>query len=71
MASGSHGVRLDSMTLGQPPTVVRVAEAAKAAAAALSPDGDIHASAGYRKLVAATLAERVLTAALSRCRRTG
>jgi carbon-monoxide dehydrogenase medium subunit len=57
--------------LGQQPTAARVEEAAKAAAAALSPDGDIHASAGYRKTVAATLAERVLTVALSRCRRAG
>jgi aerobic carbon-monoxide dehydrogenase medium subunit len=51
------------------PTPARVTEAAKAAAAALSPDSDIHASAGYRKTVAATLAERVLTTALGRCRR--
>jgi len=56
---------------GQKPTPERIAEAAKAAAAALSPSDDIHASAGYRKTVAATLAERVLTTALSRCRRTG
>jgi carbon-monoxide dehydrogenase medium subunit len=56
---------------GRQPTPARVAEAAKAAAAALSPDADIHASAGYRKTVAATLAERVLTAALGRCRRAG
>ena len=54
---------------GHQPTPARVAEAAKAAAAALSPDGDIHATAGYRKAVAATLAARVLTAALGRCRR--
>jgi len=56
---------------GQQPTPARVAEAAKAAAAALSPDGDLHASAGYRKTVAGTLAERVLTAALGRCWRAG
>jgi carbon-monoxide dehydrogenase medium subunit len=56
---------------GQQPTAARVAEAARAAAAPLSPDGDLHASAGYRKTVAATLAERVLTAALARCRRVG
>ena len=66
-----RGAPGEAALMGQPPTAARVAEAAKAAAAALSPDGDIHASAGYRKLVAATLAERVLTAALSRCRRTG
>ena len=34
---------------------------------ALSPDGDIHATASYRRRVAATLAERTLTAALARC----
>ncbi|HEX9126996.1 MAG TPA: FAD binding domain-containing protein [Methylomirabilota bacterium] len=61
----------EAALLGQQPTAARVEEAAKAAAAALSPDGDIHASAGYRKTVAATLAERVLTVALSRCRRAG
>ncbi len=33
----------------------------------LSPDGDIHATASYRRRVAATLAERTLTAALARC----
>jgi len=65
-----RGAPGEAALMGQPPTAARVAEAAKAAAAALAPDGDIHASAGYRKLVAATLAERVLTAALSRCRRT-
>ena len=54
---------------GQRPIPARVAEAARAAAAALSPDGDLHASADYRKTVAATLAERVLTVALGRCRR--
>jgi CO/xanthine dehydrogenase FAD-binding subunit len=53
--------------MGREPTPARIVEAAKAAAAALSPDGDLHASAGYRKKVAATLAERVLAAALSRC----
>jgi CO/xanthine dehydrogenase FAD-binding subunit len=55
--------------MGREPTPARIAEAAKAAAAALAPDGDLHASAGYRKKVAATLAERVLAAALSRCGR--
>ena len=46
-------------------------EAARAAAAALSPDGDIHATADYRRQVAAALAERTLTAALARCGRPG
>ena len=53
--------------MGREPTVARRLEAARAAASALSPDGDIHASAAYRKTVAAVLAERVLAAALDRC----
>ena len=61
----------EAALVGQQPIPACLAEAAKAAAAALSPDGDIHATARYRKTVAATLAERVLTAALGRCRRAG
>ena len=53
--------------MGLEPTQARIVEAAKAAAAALSPDGDLHAWAGYRKKVAATLAERVLATAVGRC----
>jgi aerobic carbon-monoxide dehydrogenase medium subunit len=60
----------EGLLLGREPTAGRCVEAARAAAAALSPDGDIHASAGYRKAVAATLAERVLAAAVGRCRST-
>jgi carbon-monoxide dehydrogenase medium subunit len=52
---------------GRAPTAGLVAEAARAAAAELSPDTDIHATAAYRRRVAATLAERTLTAALARC----
>ena len=52
---------------GNEPTPARLGEAARAAAAALSPDDDIHATAGYRRRVATTLAERVLAAALGRC----
>jgi carbon-monoxide dehydrogenase medium subunit len=57
----------EAALMGREPTSARIAEAAKAAAAALSPDGDLHASADYRKKVAGTLAERVLSTALSRC----
>ena len=57
----------ESVLLGQTPTPARIGEAAKAAAAALRPDGDLHATAEYRSTVAATLASRVLTAALARC----
>ena len=53
--------------VGEDPTPTRLREAARAAAAALRPDGDLHASAQYRRRVAEVLAERTLTAALGRC----
>jgi carbon-monoxide dehydrogenase medium subunit len=59
----------EAVLVGREPTEARRLEAARAAAAALSPDGDIHATAAYRKQVAAVLAERVLGAAAGRCRR--
>ncbi|HYS94764.1 MAG TPA: hypothetical protein VEL48_15115, partial [Candidatus Acidoferrales bacterium] len=58
-----------SLLVGREPTAARRIEAARGAASTLSPDGDIHASATYRKTVAAVLAARVLAAALERCRR--
>ena len=51
---------------GRAPSAALLAEAARAAAATLSPDGDIHATAEYRRRVAATLAERTLTVASAR-----
>ena len=57
----------ESLLVGREPTAPRRAEVARAAASALSPDGDIHASAAYRRTVAAELAQRVLTTALDRC----
>jgi carbon-monoxide dehydrogenase medium subunit len=63
----TRGVASERLLEGQLPTPTRLAEAARAAAAALSPDDDIHATAGYRRRVAATLAERTLAAALARC----
>jgi len=62
-----RGVSAERMLEGHEPTPARLGEAARAAAAALSPDGDIHATAGYRRRVAMTLAERTLAAALARC----
>jgi len=59
----------EAALLGQKATAARIGEAAKAAAAALRPDGDLHATAEYRSTVAATLASRVLAAALERCRK--
>ena len=62
-----RGTAGEQALAGQAPTAARIGEAARAAAAALSPDGDIHATATYRRHVAATLAERTLTSALARC----
>jgi carbon-monoxide dehydrogenase medium subunit len=59
----------EAVLVGREPTEARRAEAARAAAAALSPESDIHGSAEYRRKVAAVLAERVLAAAVGRCRR--
>ena len=53
---------------GCEPTAARLREAAQAASSALSPDADLHASAEYRRRVASVLAERVLAAAVARCR---
>jgi aerobic carbon-monoxide dehydrogenase medium subunit len=62
-----RGSAAEALLTGQAPSAERIREAARAAAAALRPDGDLHASAGYRSEVAAVLAERTLTAALERC----
>ena len=62
-----RGEAAEAALTGQEPTRSRLAEAARAAAARLSPDGDLHATAEYRRRVAAVLAERTLTAALERC----
>jgi len=62
-----RGIAAEELLLGLEPTSARLSEAARAAAAALSPDGDLHASAEYRRRVAGVLAERTLTAALARC----
>jgi carbon-monoxide dehydrogenase medium subunit len=58
----------EAILAGQEPTPARLAEAARAAAAALAPDSDLHATAEYRRRVAAVLAERTLRAALARAR---
>ena len=62
-----RGLAVEQALPGQAPTPARLAEAARAAAAVLAPDADIHATAAYRRGVAATLAERTLAAALARC----
>jgi len=62
-----RGAAAERALEGRAPTPSLIGDAARAAAAGLSPDGDIHATAAYRRRVAATLAERTLTAALARC----
>ena len=57
----------EGLLLGLEPTPARLREAAQAAAAALSPEGDLHATADYRRRVAGVLAERTLIVALERC----
>jgi carbon-monoxide dehydrogenase medium subunit len=64
-----RGVAGEPVLVGHEPTPSRLSEAARAAAANLSPDSDLHATADYRRKVAAVLAERTLTSALARCRR--
>ncbi|HUG36296.1 MAG TPA: FAD binding domain-containing protein [Candidatus Limnocylindrales bacterium] len=65
----ARGSAAESALTGQTPTPALITDAARAAAAALRPDGDIHATADYRRRVAAVLAERTLTAAVARCGR--
>ena len=54
---------------GQHPTGERLRGAAEIAARGLSPDSDLHATAAYRRRVAAVLAERALAGAVARCGR--
>jgi CO/xanthine dehydrogenase FAD-binding subunit len=51
---------------GSPLTDAAAAEVAAAAAARLDPHDDLHASAAYRRRVAATLARRTLVRAAER-----
>ena len=64
-----RGADGEAALTGAAPEPARLTEAARAAAARLRPDGDLHATAEYRRRVAAVLAERALAAALGRCRR--
>jgi carbon-monoxide dehydrogenase medium subunit len=67
--AGSTPVRAaeaERALLRQAPTPARLAEAARAAAEAIDPADDLHASARYRRRVAATLVGRALADALAR-----
>lgn len=63
-----RGAPAEAALTGQEPTRARLEEAARAAAAALSPEADLHATAEYRRRVAEVLAARTLTEALERAR---
>lgn len=56
----------ESLLRGQAPSASRVTEAAAAAARALAPHSDLHASADYRRRVAHTLIARALSDAIAR-----
>jgi carbon-monoxide dehydrogenase medium subunit len=56
------------MLTGETPSAARLRDAAAAAAAALEPEGDLHATAAYRRRVAGVLAERTLADAVRRMR---
>jgi len=62
-----RGAAAEAVLAGHEPTPGRLREAARAAAAGLVPESDLHATAEYRRRVAEVLAERTLTAALERC----
>jgi carbon-monoxide dehydrogenase medium subunit len=55
--------------IGQTPSEALWAEVAEAVRAAVTPDGDIHASAEYRKHVSGVLAQRALREAYSRAKK--
>ena len=63
-----RGPAAETMLVGERPTSARLWEAADAAVAGLTPDGDLHAPAAYRRRVARVLAERTLAEAVARCR---
>jgi carbon-monoxide dehydrogenase medium subunit len=58
-----RGTAAETLLVGHAPDPARLREAARAAAATLAPDGDLHATAEYRRRAAQVLAERALRAA--------
>ena len=65
-ATPVRGGAAERLLVGHAPSDTLWAEAAEAVRAAVTPDGDIHASAEYRKHVAGVLTQRALREALSR-----
>jgi carbon-monoxide dehydrogenase medium subunit len=52
--------------VGTVPTEAELADVARAAAEATSPDSDVHASGGYRRRLVAVLTRRALAEAIAR-----
>jgi carbon-monoxide dehydrogenase medium subunit len=65
-ATPVRAVEAERLLVGHPPSDALWSEAAEAVRAAVTPDGDIHASGEYRKHVAGVLTQRALREALSR-----
>jgi carbon-monoxide dehydrogenase medium subunit len=63
-----RAAQAERVLIGQTPSEALWAEAAEAVRAAVTPDGDIHASAEYRKHVSGVLAQRALREAYSRAK---
>lgn len=55
-----------TILIGQTPEATRIAEVAQAAAAGVEPEGDIHASAAFRRHLSEVLTRRALQQALAR-----
>lgn len=69
---GDRAVRAgaaEALLRGNRPTAELLADAARTVEAELDPNGDIHASAEYRRHVAGVLVRRALTTAVARARR--
>jgi carbon-monoxide dehydrogenase medium subunit len=62
-ATPVRALQVEAALIGQPPSDAVFRAAAQQAAAHLQPDSDLHASALYRREVAAVLAERALSTA--------
>lgn len=65
-----RAVRAESALAGQEPTPTVIAEAARLAAEATDPSGDVHGSAAYRREMAEVYTRRALNVALARAQAT-
>ena len=68
-ATPTRATAAEAALAGRAPTAALIEEAARAAASALDPHADLHASAEYRRRVARVLMIRALTDAVARAAR--